>query len=99
MQSGTEERLVDVDVPEAGNQRLIEKHALQLAGTPGERGGERFGGKRGREWLRSEPAIERRDVVRQQVQDAAELALVGEAKVLPAIELDRQVLEAQPGVV
>jgi hypothetical protein len=52
------ERLVDVDVPHAGERALVEERSLDRRAAAGETGGKRACGERARERLRAEASCE-----------------------------------------
>ena len=58
METSTEKRLVDVDVAQASDQALIEKNALELAGTACQAGPEHIGGEGAGQRLGPDPTLE-----------------------------------------
>src|SRR5206468_9324735 len=88
MEAGGPQRLVGVDVADAGDERLVEEERFQAAlpatdqaaeGGNGERVGQRLGSGR-RERIVTRPEIE---------PDPAELADVAEPDLTTVLELDR----------
>ena len=93
--SGPEQRLVDVDVPQSANESLIEKNGLDLSWTPPQPLFQPRCRKTALEWLATQPLIETVEIITVDVEDPAELALVREAQVESIVELDREMLEAK----
>ena len=94
MDPGAIQRFININIAQTGDQVLIEKGVLDLAGTASEAdrrairqsgAGERFG---------SQLAIEEVDRVFIGKDDATELALVAEAKICAIGEVDGEMLEA-----
>jgi hypothetical protein len=93
--SGAEQGLVDVNVAEAANQRLIEKNRLDLPWAASQALFKPCGRETSFERLATQPSIQTIEIIAMSVDDPAELALVGEAQVEAVVELDRQSLEAE----
>jgi len=81
----TPERLVGVDVADAGHDALVEQHGLDRGLAPGEPGGEVRDGELMFERFRPEHRGEAGEIGGQ--RDEAELARVGKAQLLAAVEL------------
>jgi histidine triad (HIT) family protein len=96
--AGAKERFVDVDVAEAADQPLVEQDGLDLAGAAAQALLKPLRGELLFQRLTSKALLQARQLVVLKVGDAAELALVGEAQVEVAVELDGQSLEAERGL-
>ena len=95
VETGHEQRLVGVDVAETCHHPLIEQDRLEASRSPGEPGRERLRCERGVERFRAESSVETDDVLRQDVEDATEFALIREPEVLAVIESSSQMLKAK----
>ncbi len=95
---GPEERLVNVDVAESGDQVLVEEQALHLAASSKDHLAEAIGRERRREGFWAEATVQGPEQVAVDVEDPAELALVGESQLGAVVQPDRQVLEPDRGV-
>ncbi len=93
--SRPEERLVGIDISQTADEALVEDNGLDLAGAALQS----FREPRRREptlqRLTAKPLLETSELVVVHVDDAAELALIGETKIEAVRELDRQVFETQ----
>ncbi len=94
VQPRAEERLVDVDVAEAGEERLVEQQRLQAHPPPRQGRGERLGRPVVAERLRPEraQAVGQLGIVQQ--RDPPEAADVAEAQLVAVREGERRALEA-----
>ncbi|MFN8592989.1 MAG: hypothetical protein U0031_16155 [Thermomicrobiales bacterium] len=93
--AGAKKRFVGVYVAKAPNQALIEDHRLDLSRASAQALGEPSGGKLRGQWLDAELAFEPPYIVRVEMEDATEFALIGETEVESAVQFYRQVLEPQ----
>jgi hypothetical protein len=92
--SGAKERLIDINITEAGDHSLVEKGILDLSGAPGENLLDSPGGKSMREWLWTKTGVEAIDIGLPGDDDPAEFPLVAKSKIGSAIQVDGQVFEA-----
>ena len=79
----------------AGDEFLIEERGFDRGGAPAKLGfkaGDREGT---RKWFRSDFAVENSGRTVDQMDDPAELSLIGEAKILSVIKCDREVFKPQ----
>src|SRR4051812_40743148 len=95
MDSRLEERLVDVDIAQTTDEALVEEHGLDLAWAAPQALLKPRGCKFTLERLTAKPLLEQAEIVAINVNDATELALVGESQIESVGELDRQALEAK----
>ncbi len=94
VEPGTEECLVDVDVAETGDDRLIEQDAFQTTAPATEQLSQQIGRETTREGLGAETRIERGDLGHLDVENAAELTLIGETNLCTVVQHNREMLKA-----
>lgn len=93
MEPGAEEGLVDIDVPETGDKRLVEENRLETTGSALEPVGKDTGSKTTAERFRTEAAVECVNRLRLDVKDPSEFSLIGKPEIGPVVEFNCQVLE------
>jgi hypothetical protein len=95
MESRVMERLIDVDIAQTGDQRLVKQHAFEFAGAASEIASQAIGGERGGQRLWPETVVEALHVEWRPVLDATKFALIDETQIVPIVELDREPFKAQ----
>jgi hypothetical protein len=94
--SGAEERLVGVNVSDAGDRFLVEKHGLDRRTATSEEFRQASRGERPRQWLPAESLAEVVPVsAGRQESHAAELPLVRESQLVSVVEGQSEVFKAQ----
>ncbi len=88
------QRLIRVNIAQTSNASLIEQHTLDRPGPPGKQLLESLDGKIGIKRLNAKAVAQAFKPCPVQQEHPAELALIGEAQVKPAIELECQVLKS-----
>src|SRR3954465_9439985 len=93
--SCSEKGLVDVDIAQTTDESLVEEHGLDLAWPAPQALSEPCGGEFTLERLTAQPLFEQAEIIAIDVNDATELALVGETQIETVVEFDREVFEAK----
>jgi hypothetical protein len=93
--TGPEQRLIGVDIPKTADQFLVEDDRLDLGGATAQTLFEPCRRESALEWLATKSSVKTDQIIAMEMNDAAELALIGEAEIETVVELDRQPLETK----